>query len=414
MAGKKLSKRLTARAIERIRPPKSGRAEHWDDLVKGFGLRVTEKGNRSFVVLTRIGGRKLIRVTLRQPVVGPDYGVCLKKARAEATLIIEAARRGEDPRLKLRGEEPETVAKAAEKFLDRYVRHEGLRSGDEIERLFRKDILPVIGNRPLVELDRADMHRVLDKVSKRAPVLANRVYAALSRFTRWLVEYSHIPASPLTGVPKPLKTEKRRDRVLAPLEIKQLWAAWERQQYPFGSLCMLLIMLGQRRQETAGMRWSDIDLEGDDPIWTIPKEIAKNGIAHVVPLPEPVAELLKALPQRGPYVFSTSPRGDRPVSGFSRAKAITDRIVAKDGEELSDWRWHDLRRTVASGIAEAGYSVQVLAKVLNHSDRVVSGITSVYNQHQYRREKRDALTAWTNRLKTMVKTDNSNVVRLHR
>ena len=101
--------------------------------------------------------------------------------------------------------------------------------------------------------------------------------------------------------------------------------------------------------------------------------------------------LIVALPriEGSAYVFPGRNRGDRPVSGFSKAKARCDRLSGVAG-----WRLHDLRRTAASGMARLGVAPHVIEKVLNHSTGAISGVAAVYNRHGYEAEKRQALDGW--------------------
>ena len=121
-------------------------------------------------------------------------------------------------------------------------------------------------------------------------------------------------------------------------------------------------------------------------------------------------EIIGDLPRLQEYIFSTLRKGDKPVSGFSRAKQRTDQLVMSDLDgsidSFADWRLHDLRRTTASGIAEIGCPIQVLSKILNHSDRSVMGVTGVYNRFAYETEKRQALQSWGNKLVSIVQTNN--------
>ncbi len=120
------------------------------------------------------------------------------------------------------------------------------------------------------------------------------------------------------------------------------------------------------------MRWSEIDL--DSATWTIPAERAKNGIAHDVPLSPAALDILQNAPRftGSDFVFTTT--GTTPVSGFGRLK---ERIDGEVG--FGNWRFHDLRRTAASGMARIGIAPHVIEKVLNYKTRVISGVAAVYN-----------------------------------
>src|SRR5262249_6352795 len=105
-------------------------------------------------------------------------------------------------------------------------------------------------------------------------------------------------------------------------------------------------------------------------------------------------------------------RGDRPISGYSKAKARLDRIVAAARSEaglpdLDPWTIHDLRRTVGTGLGRLGISRFIIARVLNHADRTVTGI---YDRYEYLDEKRHALEAWGQYLANLIAPPNANVV----
>jgi integrase len=152
------------------------------------------------------------------------------------------------------------------------------------------------------------------------------------------------------------------------------------------------------------MRWPDID-EGER-IWTLQSEMTKAGRAHVVPLSPIAMEILAGCPRIGTYVFTT--RGDRPISGYSKAKRELDELIAKAGE-LPAWTIHDLRRTVGTGLGRLGISRFVITRMLNHAD---SSVTGIYDRHEYLAEKRHALEAWGKCLESLIAPPADNVVRI--
>ena len=132
-----------------------------------------------------------------------------------------------------------------------------------------------------------------------------------------------------------------------------------------------------------GIVWAE--LSGDLSTWTIPTSRAKNGATHIVPLSEPAQDLLR-LPRFGELVF---PGLRGPFNGWSKAKAALD---AKSG--VTDWRLHDLRRTVATGLQRLGVRLEVTEQVLNHIGGSRAGIVGLYQRHDFASEKRAALDAW--------------------
>jgi integrase len=171
------------------------------------------------------------------------------------------------------------------------------------------------------------------------------------------------------------------------------------------------------------MRWADID-EGERT-WTLSSEMTKAGRAHIVPLSPLALEILTEAREAarllhggpddgklGTYVFTT--RADRPISGYSKAKARLDKTVAvtRDGDglpALDPWTIHDLRRTVGTGLGKLGVLRFVIARVLNHADRTVTGI---YDRHEYLDDKRHALEAWGQYLGNLIAPPGAKVVAL--
>jgi integrase len=169
----------------------------------------------------------------------------------------------------------------------------------------------------------------------------------------------------------------------------------------------MLILTGQRREEVAGMTWAE--LSDDLAVWTIPASRAKNGKTHVVPLPEPAREILRNAHRLGDYVFATR---ERPFSTWAAAKNALDKCSG-----VTDWRLHDLRRTVATGLQRLGVRLEVTEAVLNHTSGSRGGIVGVYQRHTWADEKRQALEAWAGRVMDIVEgrgTATNNVLSFQR
>jgi integrase len=151
------------------------------------------------------------------------------------------------------------------------------------------------------------------------------------------------------------------------------------------------------------MRWEDIDL--DAALWTLPREQTKSDRLHEVPLSPLALDILDAVPQTTDYVFTTT--GSTPISGFSKAKIRSDSLSG-----ITGWRVHDLRRTVASGMARIGVAPHVVEKVLNHASGQISGVAAIYNRHGYTDEKRGALGAWAKNLQNLIGREVQSNLRL--
>jgi len=216
------------------------------------------------------------------------------------------------------------------------------------------------------------------------------------------MERYRVDGNPCSGVKPPAK-EKSRDRVLTDDELKAVWKAADELAWPFGRIVQLLILTGQRREEVAGTTWGEFNLE--TRVWKLPRGRVKNDAGHDVPLSVAAIELIKGLPRlRGcDLVFSTT--GESAVSGFSKAKDKLDKKA-----DVRNWRIHDLRRTVASGMARLGVNLPVIEKVLNHSSGSFAGIVGVYQRHSFADEKRQALEAWARFVTNLVEGKPTNIV----
>jgi len=370
----------------------------YDEAVKGFGARITPVGAVSFFFEYRLGGRqgKTRRMSLgRLGDLTPD------QARREAERLRGQMLQGVDVAEERKRKRTQQTALTFAEATGRYLAAEGRGkvSWDQTRRLLEHDAIPAFGHRPLHTITRSDIAGLMDDVKVRAPVTARALFAALRPLFRWALERDLIQASPCEGLRAPAPP-KARDRVLGPQEIAALWDGADQIGYPFGPLWQMLLLTGQRLNEVAGMRWEEVDL--DLGIWTLPGAIldetgnkvrgTKTGMAHEIDLSPQALAILSACPrQSGAFVFSTT--GHAPVSGISKAKARLDRLMAdRLGAPLPAWRNHDIRRSVATHMAEQlDIDEGVIERILNH---VQQGIKAVYQRQQYRARRREALMAW--------------------
>jgi len=272
-------------------------------------------------------------------------------------------------------------------------------------------------------ITRHDVLNIIDAaVDRGAPMAANRTLALLKKLFGWCVSRGLITSSPTAGIQKPA-AERSRDRVLADRELRAIWQACDRLTWPFGPFVRLVILTGQRRDEVASITRGELDLQ--NRLWAIPAERAKNGVAHGVLLSAPALAIIEAAPiiagDRG-LIFTTN--GRTAVSGFSKAKRRLDELAlallrkeASDrGDDpeivtLPDRRLHDIRRTVATGMARLGINLPVIEKVLNHVSGSFAGIVGVYQRHKFEDEKRKALEAWASFVSALVADKgNGNVI----
>ncbi|NOE32174.1 site-specific integrase [Ruegeria sp. HKCCD7318] len=369
-----MKKKLTSRYVATVTAPGPKRLEVYDQTLSGFGLRVSLAGRKTWFCSPRVDGR------VRRLTIGTYPALSLADARQKAQEQLRNAQLGLEPEPKA-----DTLGDVVPQFVELYAkpRNRGWRTQERLLMHHWKPLFDV----PIDQIKRADAVRVLDSIVASASAgSANNAMAVFKKLMNWCVDRGMIDANPIAGLKTPRKPVAR-DRVLSDRELEAVWSAADKDAYPFGPLVQVLILTAQRRAEVGEMRWSEIDFETST--WTIPAGRAKNGIAHDVPLSPAVLDILQNVPRfaGSNFVFTTT--GTTPVSGFGRLKERLDREVG-----FSDWWFHDLRRTAASGMARIGVAPHVIEKVLNHKTGVISGVAAVYNRYSYADEKREALEKW--------------------
>ena len=270
------------------------------------------------------------------------------------------------------------VEATGELFIRRHIKAQ--KSARESERLFRREIIAPWKRKRLADISVRDVHKLIDDVLDRpAPILANRVLTNVKTSFAFCVERGLVASSPADKIRQP-SAEVIRDRWLDDAELKLVWAEAEREPPPFKSTLQLLILTGQRLGETAGMRWSELDLSAR--LWRLPAARCKNGKAHSVPLSPQALAIIESAPRIAGCDFVFSANGKSAVIGFSKVKRRLDSRLPQD---MKPWRLHDVRRSVATGMARLGTDIAVIERVLNH----VSGTSS--------RRRRHLSAAWVRR-----------------
>jgi integrase len=373
--------RLTAKGIEAVRAA-DDRRELPDDYMRGLYLVVQPTGSKSWAVRYRHGGRS------HKHTVGPYPAFDLKQARDAAAKVLRAVAEGRHPEQRQSGSVEDAVAQ----FLERHGKNYRPKPRSEAERLLRLHVVGNWGRRKLEEITRADVRAMIARI--KAPIAANRVFGIVRKLFNWAVENDLIVNSPVAGLKAP-HAETSRDRVLTDDELRRVWQAAERLGPLNGGVVRLLVLTGQRRNEVAHMQWRELDLERR--LWTLPRERVKNDRRHEVPLSSQAVATIQALPRISDrFVFSTN--AESPVNDFGKNKGRLDELSG-----VSDWVLHDLRRTVASGMARLGISLSVIEKVLNHVSGSFAGIVGVYQRHEFADEKRAALERWADHVERLVR-----------
>jgi integrase len=401
-------RRFTARWLESLKAPKNGQVEYFDTDVRSFGLRASYGGKLSWFVMGRCNG-KLIR---------SFFGECPIMSLADAREVARQHKKkmgqGIDPRRKAEAERAAaadaalaTFETVADNFLEQWVEptlrtatakaYRFALKGKDTEAWHKLPIADLTGQQI--------MSKIKGMIAKGNYPKARLIFALLKRFFAWAVEEGHIKVSPLDRMKMPDKPKAKEGqssrehpkRKLPLDELRKVWAAAEALGSPGGSLVQMLVLCGQRRQETALMEWTHLDnLDGKDPAWRLPAKNTKNGRAHTVPLSPQAVAVIKAQPHfaGSPYVFS---RGQVAFSTFAQAKRELDSLIARRnrGERLPPWAFHDLRRTFVSQVIELGITTPWVADaIVNHVSEFKGGVQGRYNLADHMSDRRAALLAW--------------------
>jgi integrase len=212
-----------------------------------------------------------------------------------------------------------------------------------------------------------------------------------------------IAVDPSLGLDAPPAPEAR-SRTLNDAEIIQFWAATNAVDEPFRAVFRLLLRLGCRLNEVAGMRWEE--LSPDRATWTIPGNRTKNHRPHTVPLPARARDCIVSVKriEGSPFVFTTT--GKSPISGWSKTKKRLDAEM----HGIAPWRLHDLRRTVSTGMNEIGVLPHIVEAVLNHVSGARAGVAGTYNVAAYLPEKKAALERWATHVASLIEGKQADVV----
>jgi integrase len=372
-----MAEKLTDILVKRVPVPARDYVLIKDTLVRGFGIRVTAAGMRSFV----LGYRRKSDGQQRRLTIGafPDWSTA--QAREEARRLKREVDTGGDPL----GEQQEareapTVADLAERFIADYLP----RKRPSTQRVYRQqieaDILPAYGDTKVVAVTHVDVDRFHHGMRDR-PTHANRTLAVLSRMFSLAIRWGWRLDNPCKGVER--FGENKRRRYLTGPELARLATALASlRDQDAANAIRLLLLTGARRGELLAAKWDDIDL--DAKIWTKPAATTKQQHTHSVPLSDAACQLLGEMRAQGEgeYLFPARGGGHRPH--------INDAwINARKAARLDGVHLHDLRHTYASVLASAGLSLPVIGALLGHS----TPITTARYSHLFD----DPLRAATNR-----------------
>ncbi len=382
---------------------------------KGLVLDVRVSGERTWFVRYQTGARASRK--FRWFKIGDASSIGLAAAAQKADDIIGAVEKdSRDPQAeRVQKRQEKTVGELFEDWHERYALPR-LKRSDTDRRIYRCHIQPEFAKRSVADLKRIEIGRFRDEVAKDAsPLTSNSVVVLINRVLNWALDEGLIEVNPAARLRK-VGERKPRERVLSHAGIIKFWGALDSMETMTGehmaraekgrmlspstrAILRLLLLTGQRRSEVVEAEKIELELDGDEPVWTIPGVRTKNGLLHRLPLCPMAAglfrEAIKASPKGSRFVFPSPEDEELPISAAAVTRAMARLVVQLKIPTVSP---HDLRRTVGTELARLGLPVHVRSLVLNHSP-MSRGITdAVYNRYAYDKEKREALSAWESAL----------------
>ena len=360
----------------------------------GLQLRISTKDKRSWSLQYRFHG------SMKKLTLGNWPSISCIKARKLANDARYAIARDIDP------QEDKRQAKVQKlKLREVWEMYDQMhiamnvkeKTAQDYRRNAAKDILPKLGRLNIDEIGKAVVVRLVDNVAMRAPVMANRTLGLLKHFFDWSVGRGHIDTNPTLGIPKAIK-EAPRQRVLSLLEMRNIYFAAEGLSPANRLFVQLLMLTGQRAAVIAKLTASEwhydhLEIAGDRN---------KSGQRILVPLPQIAqAKLANVEYADGPFLVSTT-HGLKAISGFSKLKKKIDLLSG-----VTNWRFHDIRRGIATHLEDNGVDRFYVERALTHKDRSVTGIYAKSNHLEIRR---NIFEQWSKVLTSEDGSDASNVI----
>lgn len=374
--------RLTDQIVKKALPPVRGQAMFWDDEIKGFGLRVTPGGAKSFILDYRADGRQR-RITIG---ASPDWTVAA--AREAAKKLKREVDNGSDPMGDRHDERnAATMAELWEKYEREHLGQKSDRSQADEKSMWKNIILPRFGKMKLTSITASEidsLHRDITNIRK-TPVRANRVIEVLRKAFNLAIRWKWLKENPVTGVRR--NPEEKRDRYLNKQEISALVTALnEHKEQDSANAIKLLMLTGARKSEVLGATWEMFDLENG--IWTKPSSHTKQRKLHRVPLSPPALRLLKEIKEESSSVYIFPGTDKKPLQDVKRTwvtvckkAGLVESVPKKDrkgkvvkdknGEDVMELvpnvRLHDLRHSFASILVSGGASLPLIGQMLGHT-----------------------------------------------
>jgi integrase len=328
-------------------------------------------------------------------------------ARKTASNLFHKVKLGGDPardKDAARQEAGNTFGVLAEQYYEARKLDWAARNAVDIRRHLSNYAAP-IHRLPIASLSHKEVADLLASVAKKSgDATSNRLRSTPTAFFSWTIQQGvKLPEGNVASLTKKRK-EASRERVLTDAELKAVWTAGDKiASDNFASALRLLILTGQRLNEIGKLRWDEVC----DGYISLSAERIKNRRAHTVPLSDPAKVLIEGLCQNGrTHLFG---RDDCGCTTWGTNKPTLDVATG-----VSNWTYHDIRRTCATRMVELGVQPHIVEALLNHVSGHKSGVAGIYNRYTYEKEKRQALALWAEHVTALVQERSPKVLPLKR
>jgi len=377
-------------------------AIHFDDSLTGFGYRLRQgaggKVLRTWIVQYRRAGAS------RRMLIGSAEVVTADQARAKAKKVLAAVTLGDDPqaeKAERRTKDRVTMRAVVDEYIADRASDWRAQTQHGVALYLTGPYFRALHGMAVDKITRRDVaSRVVAIKREHSPIVAAAARAKLSAFFVWCLRQGLTEHNPVMGTEQP-KRIASRDRVLSDDELATIWRSCNDGDH--GKIVRMMILTGCRRNEIGGMRWSEI--APDKSTWTLPAVRSKNKRPLTLPVLPMMRDILDTVPQMASRDQLFGQRSEKGFAGWDKGKQSID-----EGSGVAGWRRHDLRRTVATRMADIGIAPHIIEAVLGHHGGFRAGVAGVYNKSSYQREIRAALAQWHDHVRSIVTGGERKIV----
>jgi integrase len=364
--------------LRTVQPPASGTTTLWDGTLKHFGIRISQGGAKSFIVLLGSGQRQAI---------GRYPTITLAQARDKAKAILAERTLGKH--------RPRSVSwkQAVEEYLDWVKENRRPHTHHEYARTLNS-YFP-FGGTKLPDITKAEVNKKLAKL-KDTPSQKAHAAVYLKVFFNWAIGQEYLETNPLQHYKQGKKA--RRKRVLTDEELLAVWNATFGIEGLFGIIVRLLILTGQRRGEIAALLRTYYS--HNQQTVTLPGGLTKNHLEHTFPVGPMASQTIMAQivspARRGSdFLFPARTTRERPFNGWSKCKKELDKLA-----QIHAWTLHDIRRTFRTNLGRLKVRPDIAERLVNHASARTE-MEETYDLYTYLPEMRDAMEKWETFLQSL-------------